>query len=104
MAYLVNIYYQVPVKRYFEYKNITVYEDLYALSEMIQWIWRSRIRGDEDGHKEAIDLYIPSWRMRNLFKMWLDANSLEELLTEMYPNDPYIRSLFAESSCLVAAE
>lgn len=35
----------------------------YALSEMIQWIFRSRIRNNE-----SINIYIPSSRMRNLLQ------------------------------------
>jgi len=40
--------------------------DMWALSEMLQWIWRSRIR---KGH--SIKLYVPSERMRDLLKKWL---------------------------------
>ena len=44
-------------------------EDLYGLSEMIQWIWRSRIRNGE-----KINIYVPSIRMRTLLKSWLDMS------------------------------
>ena len=46
-------------------------EDGYALSEMIQWIWRSAIR-----EGKPIQLYIPSKRMRNLLIQWLDEVSI----------------------------
>ena len=42
----------------------------FALTEMIQWIWRSAIRDDK-----PITLYLPSDRMYKLFMQWL--NSLE---------------------------
>lgn len=42
-------------------------EDAYALSEMLQWIWRSSIR---DG--KPINIYIPSKRMRTLLMNWLE--------------------------------
>ena len=42
-------------------------EDLFALSEMLQFIWRSAIREGKDIH-----LYIPSSRMRGLLETWLD--------------------------------
>jgi len=45
-------------------------EDGYALSEMLQFIWRSAIR---DG--KEIWLYIPSIRMRTLLKQWIKSNS-----------------------------
>lgn len=41
-------------------------DDQFALSEMIQWIWRTRIRKDQ-----PIDLYILPKRMETLFKDWL---------------------------------
>ena len=42
----------------------------FALSEMVQWVWRSAIR---DGN--PITLYIPSDRMYHLFTNWLDTVS-----------------------------
>ena len=36
---------------------------------MLQWIWRSRIRKGEN-----INIYIPSMRMRQLLKNWLDMS------------------------------
>lgn len=41
--------------------------DEFAISEMIQWVWRSRIRNNE-----PIKLCFISKRMRVLFKNWLD--------------------------------
>jgi len=58
------------LKRYFEEHGCTVNEDRYALSEMVQWVWRSAIR---DG--KEISIYIPSLRMRTLLKDWLDEVS-----------------------------
>ena len=55
------------ITQFFAQKGIKVDEDLYALSEMIQWIWRSQIRNGE-----KINIYIPSTRMRLLLKSWLD--------------------------------
>ena len=53
LAYCVNIFFNPFLKRYFEEHGCVVDEDKYALSEMIQWIWRSAIR---DGHE--INIYI----------------------------------------------
>ncbi len=44
MAYLCNWFYHPVIKGYFHERGITVDEETYALSAMIQWIWRSRIR------------------------------------------------------------
>lgn len=41
-------------------------QDRFALSALIQWIWRSRIRNGK-----AIYLYLPSNRIRKLFREWL---------------------------------
>ena len=38
----------------------------YALTEMIQWIWRTRIRNGE-----PVDVYMPSNRMREILADWI---------------------------------
>ena len=45
------------------------FADAYALTELIQWVWRSRVRKGE-----PITVYIPSIRMRMLFEIWLRGN------------------------------
>ena len=42
------------------------FKDAYALTELIQWVWRSRIRTGQ-----PITVFIPSQRMRELFERWL---------------------------------
>jgi len=42
------------------------FANAYALTELIQWVWRSRIRKGE-----PITVYLPSMRMRRLFEEWL---------------------------------
>ena len=42
------------------------FNDAYALTELIQWVWRSRVR-----RGELITIYLPSPRMRRLFEEWL---------------------------------
>ncbi|MEN6541099.1 hypothetical protein [Parvibaculum sp.] len=66
LAYAVNIFMHPMLKRYFQERGVQPNEDLYALSEMLQWIWRSRIR---DGL--PITIYVPSERMRRLLERWL---------------------------------
>ena len=53
-------------------------DDVYAISEMVQVIWRSAIRNDEPIH-----LYIPSERMRNLFELWLQCDNTSELISKL---------------------
>lgn len=70
VAYPVNRYMNPFVRNFFATNNIHVDEDGYALSEMLQFIWRSAIR---DGHE--IWVYIPSIRMRTLLEKWIQINS-----------------------------
>ena len=66
LAYCVNRFYKPMIKKYFSHLGYPVNESLYALSDLIQWIWRSRIRNDQ-----PISIYLPSPRMRNLLSDWL---------------------------------
>jgi len=68
VIYLVDKRYNPVIQNWFKSKNIKVDEDLYALGEMIQCIWRSAIR-----EGEKIYLYIPSKRMRELLKKFIDG-------------------------------
>lgn len=74
LAYMMNMYVNPYVKRYFENKNnsdntnINVNQEYFALSCMLQWIWRSRIR-----NSQPIQIYIPSARMRDLLIQWING-------------------------------
>lgn len=68
LAYAVNRFASPLIESYFHTKNIKINQDLFALSELVQWIWRSAIRNNEE-----INLYIPSSRMRRIIKQWLNA-------------------------------
>lgn len=65
LAYLVNYYLNPILVNYLTNAGIRVQEDAYALSQLIQWIFRSAIRD-----KEPIQIYIPSRRMRELLVLW----------------------------------
>lgn len=64
--YLANRYMNPITKQFFASKNVTVNEDLFALSELLQWVFRSRVRKGQQ-----IDIYIPSERMRSLLESYL---------------------------------
>lgn len=66
LAYCCNMFINPYVPDFFERKNVVFNEDAYALSSLIQWIWRSAIRD-----QKPIKLYIPALRMRTLFGDWL---------------------------------
>ena len=68
--YLVHCYDRHPnlsVETYLKEYGCPVDKNVFALSEMLQWIWRSRIRKGE-----CIVLAIPNTRMHNLFLDWLN--------------------------------
>lgn len=67
LAYCVNIYRSPQCIQFFSEHGIKYDQDGYALSTMLQWIWRSAIR---DG--KPIQIYIPSSRMRGLLIQWMD--------------------------------
>lgn len=74
VAYLVNRYCNPLIKRFFNSYGVEIDEDMYALSEMLQFIWRSRIR-----QGRPITVYIPSLRMRELLKEWIREQDGEQM-------------------------
>lgn len=67
LAYCCNIFVTPILVKYFNMHDIEVNQDLYATSELLQWIWRSRIRNNK-----SINILLPSERMRNLLICWLN--------------------------------
>lgn len=69
IAYTVNRYYQTTLKNHYfkSQHNIDINEDIWALSELLQLLWRSAIRESKE-----ISLYIPSKRMRTLLIQYLN--------------------------------
>lgn len=90
MAYLSNRFSLPPVRQFFADQGIDVSEDVYALSEMIQVLWRTAIRNDE-----PVTFYIPSERMRNLFKLWLSTNNTTQLLRKIEKQEEWAASAAA---------
>ena len=76
LAYLPNIFMNVNEKKVYYRHGLEVDEDMFALSIMIQWIWRSAIR---DG--EEIYVYIPSKRMRTILTNWIETVSTGRSMT-----------------------
>lgn len=67
LAYLPNIFMNVSRKLYLNSRGVDINDDVFALSNMVQWIWRSAIRNGED-----VYIYIPSRRMRSLLIGWMN--------------------------------
>ncbi|WP_342503460.1 hypothetical protein [Lysinibacillus sp. FSL L8-0126] len=65
--YLANVYMNPLTKHFFNKQGVEVNMNLFALSELLQWIFRSRIRKGE-----PINIYIPSIRMRTLLEQYLN--------------------------------
>lgn len=77
VAYLVNRFIDPNITKFFATKGIEVDSDQFALSEMLQFIWRSAIRDDRE-----INLYIPSRRMRELLVGWIQNTNSGGLRSE----------------------
>ena len=71
LAYCCNRFLSPDEIDYFRIHGVEVNEDLFALSELLQWIWRSAIR---EGN--PINIYIPSSRMRTLLINWLNNENI----------------------------
>ena len=76
LCYPINAFMNVGEKALYKKNGIDVDEDLYAVSIIVQWIWRSAIR---DGN--SIRLYVPSRRMRTLLLRWIDSVSKGESMS-----------------------
>jgi hypothetical protein len=73
MIYWCNVYLHVSVNHYLKSivsKEKWLDEDEYALSELIQWFFRSAVRKNK-----PVKIYIASDRMRSMFIDWLNADS-----------------------------
>lgn len=68
IGYMANRYFNPVIKNFFLSKGVEVNENAYAVSEMVQFIWRSAIR-----EGKPITIYIPSSRMRKLLVSYLVA-------------------------------
>lgn len=70
LAYGIGLYAHPDCYNYFLYMGYTMDTDKWALSEMLQWIWRSAIRNGEE-----VWVYVPSRRMRELLEQWVEQVS-----------------------------
>jgi len=67
LAYLVNVFLDPAVSGWFLENGGCLDEKQFALSQLLQWVWRSAIR---DG--KCVRLYLPSRRMREMLIEWLE--------------------------------
>ena len=68
VLYMLNRFADPNIKKFFYKKGVKIDEEQFALSEMLQFIWRSAIRDNN-----PITLYIPSRRMRELLVNWIES-------------------------------
>lgn len=83
LAYCVNIFADPNMVQYLRHVGVPFDEDKYAVAQMIQWVWRSRIRNGQE-----IWIYIPSRRMRELFIGWMHKAE-EDYRREQEGKDTY---------------
>lgn len=77
VVYMINKYPPQATNVYFSTHGLPIDDDHFALSEMLQFLFRSALRKGE-----KIDLYIPSTRMKKLLEDWLQQE--EQHLLEDY--------------------
>lgn len=65
VAYLFNRYNNPHINSFFQDNGVSINEDMLAVGDLLQWIYRSRIRQGGEIH-----VYVPSSRMRSLLKAW----------------------------------
>jgi len=68
LAYCYNMFLNPLIKHFLRHHGIPMDENLFAVSCLIQWIFRGSIR---DG--KPIILYLPSPRMRRILQQWMDG-------------------------------
>lgn len=73
VVYAIDRHLNLDIGQFLKKAGVDISYDTYSLAEMIQFIWRSAIRNNE-----PINLYIPSLRMRALFKLWLHTDYFEK--------------------------
>lgn len=93
LAYVYNRYLSPVEENFFLNRDVKVDTELFGLSELIQWIFRSAIR-----NKEKVYLYLPSYRMRNLLGKWkyLAIKHLSEVQEETKAEFIYNNIKFGE--------
>ena len=67
--YLYDQFVNPAMLRWLEVENQRQFEEEYALTEFIQWLYRTRVRKGEH-----VSVYIPSKRMEKIFRSWLYNN------------------------------
>lgn len=67
MAYVYNRFMNPLEKSFFENRGVKVNQDLLAVSDLVQFLFRGCIRNDE-----PMDCYIPAPRMRQLLYDWME--------------------------------
>ena len=72
MIHALDRYPNLAVSSYLQDYGYPVDQDQFALSEMIQWLWRGCIR---DGKEMTV--YVLSARMRGLLEDWLNDEGKE---------------------------
>ena len=73
LVYACNLYPNPYIQRFFAEHGVHLDTDAFALSALIQWVWRSAIRKPEP---QPIQLYIVSRRVSDLFEQWLSGHTI----------------------------
>lgn len=81
LVYACNLYPNPYIQKFFAEHGVHLDADAFALSALIQWVWRSAIRKIEP---QPIQLYIVSRRVSDLFEQWLNGQTILPERSEPY--------------------
>ena len=70
LAYMINRFEDPNLLKFLTSRGCVIDQEQCALSDMLQWLWRSAIRNGK-----SINLYIPSRRMRELLISWMNTEA-----------------------------
>lgn len=77
LAYMVNTFMPREVLRFYREIGYPGTDEEFAITNMLQWIWRSAIRNGQ-----PVELYLPSARMRRILQNWM--HECEEDYKQLY--------------------
>ncbi|WP_299449276.1 hypothetical protein [uncultured Phascolarctobacterium sp.] len=72
VGYLVHRFVNVDISNFLKDNNIVIDKDSFALSELIQFVWRSNIRKADTINNTYV--FIASRKLYNLFRLWVEQS------------------------------
>jgi hypothetical protein len=81
VMYLCNRFINPNISNWLQSVGLSFDDDLYALSELIQFVYRSNLRVSESDKK--VSVYVPSFRMRGLLDDYIQDSKMYKTVKEV---------------------